>query len=146
MLTTSEILIDTSIIVHSLNKDSFRHSKAVTYLSRLAGQPKAVTHQNIMEAYRVLTHPKHPNPMTKQQALDALKYYVDNCRVISPTEDTFKSLNTVMASSSVVGNKIMNAYLVATIKANSITKIATFNKRDWEDFVGIEIIDLETQA
>ena len=127
------MLIDTNILIYSLNADSPKYAAAQNFLKKHK-EDLEITHQNILEAIRVLTHTKFPNPMDPKQAVEAVLKISEGGRVISPNLRTiFVSLELVR-NHFLVGNRIFDAYLAATALTNGINIIATDNVKDFQKF------------
>lgn len=100
-----------------------------------------VTHQNILEALRVLTHPRFPSPMKINDALKAIEKILKACRVICPVEKTIYITLLLIKKNKLVSDQIFDTYLVATALSNEILTIATDNIRDFKKFKEIKILN-----
>lgn len=81
------MLIDSNILVYAINRSSPKHKAAQIFLQNNIGHLE-IAHQNILEALRVLTHPKFPYSMKIHHALKAIENILKACRVICPAEKT----------------------------------------------------------
>lgn len=66
------MLIDSNILIYSINRHSPRNKEAQEFLINNLGN-FVIAHQNIIETIRILTHPKFPNPMKIENALSAIE-------------------------------------------------------------------------
>jgi predicted nucleic acid-binding protein len=128
-----KILIDTNIIVYSINKSSPKSEVARTFLQNNANH-LYLAHQNILEALRVLTHKKFPTPMTIKEAIFAVHKIADACGIIAPNYMTYPIAFEFIKKHSLNADKIFDAYLAATALSNTITSIATDNSKDFQKF------------
>ena len=134
------MLVDSNILVYSINRRSAKHVAAKNFLQNKAGDLK-IAHQNIFETLRILTHPKFPSPMKVNEALKAIDNILKSCKVISPNEKTYYTTLFLIKDNEVKSDQIFDAYLAATALSNGIDTIATDNIRDFKKFKGIKIIN-----
>jgi predicted nucleic acid-binding protein len=134
------ILLDSNIIVYSLNNSSPKQAKSQKFIKdNLSGL--CLSHQNILESIRVLTHTKFLNPMPVRKANDAVWTIAESLKVISPNQEALFLVRELIDKYHLSENKIFDAYLVATAMANEIFTIATDNVRDFKTFKEIGVID-----
>ncbi len=81
------ILIDSNILVYAINKSSPKHKKAQKFIEENI-MNLAISHQNIFETLRILTHPKFSNPMKIDKAIDTVESISKECLIISPDYKT----------------------------------------------------------
>lgn len=134
------MLIDSNILVYAINRRSPKHKAAQIFLQNNIRHLE-VAHQNILEALRVLTHPKFPYSMTIHHALKAIDNILKSCRVICPTEKTHYITLLLIKKNKLVSDQIFDAYLAATALSNGITTIATDNTRDFKKFKEIKLMN-----
>ena len=134
------MLVDSNILVYSINRRSAKHVAAKNFLQNNAGDLK-IAHQNIFETLRILTHPKFPSPMKVNEALKAIDNILKSCKVISPNEKTYHITFLLIKENRVRSDLIFDAYLTATALSNGIDTIVTDNTRDFKKFKGIKLIN-----
>lgn len=134
------ILVDSNILVYAINVSSLKHKRAQEFLQNNI-KNLLITHQNIFETLRVLTHPKFPQPMKIQDAIEAVWRIVEVCQVICPDYKTHHLAIEFINKHNLRGDKIFDAYLVATLYSNGFDKIATDNIGDFQKFSGLRIIN-----
>lgn len=134
------MLIDSNILVYSINLSSPKHKKAQDFLQENLSE-LVVAHQNIFETLRVLTHPKFPNPMKIDDAVDATLNILKACTVISPDYRTHHIALELIKKHSLSGDLVFDAYLVATALGNDIGVIATDNTKDFKRFIELKTIN-----
>jgi len=127
------MLIDTNILIYSLNADSPKYAAAQNFLKKHK-EDLEITHQNILEAIRILTHTKFPDPMDPKQAVEAILKIAESGRIISPNFRTVLVSLEFTKKHSLVGNRIFDAYLAATALTNGVDVIATDNVKDFQKF------------
>lgn len=134
------MLIDSNILVYSINSSSPKHRRAQDFLQENLGE-LVVAHQNIFESLRILTHPKFPNPMKIGDAMDAILNILKGCTVISPDYRTYRIALELIKKYKLSADKVFDAYLVATALGNGIDTIATDNTKDFKKIVEIKNIN-----
>jgi len=134
------MIIDSNILIYAINTDSPKNRKAQEFL-RENLKNLEVTHQNILETLRVLTHPKFSKPMRIKLALTATRAISKSCRIISPTQTTYYLWLELINKHALIGNRIFDAYLTATALSNGIDIIATDNTKDFKKFKEIKVIN-----
>ena len=134
------MLVDSNILVYSINRRSAKHVAAKNFLQNNAGDLK-IAHQNIFETLRILTHPKFPSPMKVSEALKAIDNILKSCKVISPNEITYHTTLLLIKENRVRSDLIFDAYLTATALSNGINTIATDNTHDFKKFKQIKILN-----
>ena len=134
------MLIDSNILVYSINSSSPKHKVAQHFIQSKVGKLE-IAHQNIFETLRVLTHSKFPNPMKTNEAVDAVESILNACDIITPDYKTHCIALELIKKYKIVSNQIFDAYLVATAISNGIDSIATDNIKDFQVFSEITAIN-----
>lgn len=134
------ILIDSNILVYSINLSSPKHKKAQGFLNENIGG-FVIAQQNILETLRVLIHPKFPSPMKTQDAVKAIERILKVGEVISPDYRTYQIALELVKQHNLAADKIFDAYLAATCLSCNINTIATDNIKDFKAFSQIQLIN-----
>lgn len=134
------MLIDSNILVYSINILSPKHRKAQRFLQENLSE-LVIAHQNIFETLRVLTYSKFPNPMKIEDAIDAIENILKMCTIISPDYRTHRITLELIKKHNLSGDLVFDAYLAATALGNNIGVIATDNTRDFKRFVELRTIN-----
>lgn len=134
------ILLDSNLIVYSLYNESPKQAKSQEFI-RSNLSKLCVSHQNILESVRVLTHPKFASPMSPKDANRAVWEIVGALNLISPNIESLFLVRELIDKHKLKGNKIFDAYLVATAMANEIFSIATDNVKDFKIFEEINVVN-----
>lgn len=134
------MIIDSNILIYAINADSPKHKKAQDFLKENLKYLE-VTHQNILETIRVLTHQKFSKPMGINSALAAIQAISKSCHIVSPTLTTYYLCLELINKYQLTGNRIFDAYLAATALSNGIDEVATDNVLDFKKFKGLKIIN-----
>ena len=141
----SKILIDTNVLIYSIDEDSKYFGKVHEFLS----QPDIelfITSKNIQEFLSVMTRiPK--SPITIESALLVVEDFNKIFKVLYPTEKSQALLLKLLQKCHPYGLQIHDFEIISIAMANSITTLATFNKKDFEKVKEIELISfLQTPA
>lgn len=134
------MLIDSNILIYAINIDSPKHKKAQSFLQKNIKNLE-ITHQNILETIRVLTHPKFTKPMKIKNALKAIQAIAEACNLIPPTQTSYFLTIEFINKHKLTGNRIFDAYLAATALSNGIDTIATDNISDFKKFKGLNAVN-----
>lgn len=134
------MLIDSNILVYSINRSSPKHKLAQQFLQNNIGNLE-IAHQNIFETLRVLTHPKFASPMKPNEALKVVENILKACHIICPDEKTHYVTLLLIKKCKLVSDQIFDAYLVATALSNGIETIATDNTQDFKKFKEIKLLN-----
>lgn len=134
------MLIDSNILVYSINTSSPKHKASQAFLQKNRGQLE-VAHQNIFETLRVLTHPKFANSMKITDATEAVDTILQACTIVAPDYKTHRIAIELIKKYNITSNQIFDAYLAATALSNGIEILATDNVKDLQIFSEITIIN-----
>lgn len=136
-----EVLIDTNLLVYSSNTLSPKYRESIEFRnSAIKGEFKPViAHQNILEMFRVLTHPKYNNPFSIEEVLQQGNNFEKLCRIIYPGSETLEIAKRLCEKYKTSSNLVFDVYLVATMISNDIKIIATDNVKDLSTFKEIEV-------
>ena len=134
------MIIDSNILVYSIDELSAKQKKAQNFLKENLGILE-VAQQNIFETLRVITYPKYPRPMRIEAALDAVENILDVCNVVSPNWKTKDIAINLIKKYHLSSDIMFDAYLVATALSNGIDTIATDNVQDFELFTEIKVVN-----
>jgi predicted nucleic acid-binding protein len=134
------MLIDSNILVYSINSSSPKHLGAQQFIQENVGKLE-VAHQNIFETLRILTHSKFPNPMKIGAAMIAVEAILEACNIIAPDYRTHRIALALIKKYQITSNQVFDAYLAATLISNGIDTIATDNVKDLQRFSEIKVLN-----
>ena len=129
------ILADTNILLRRTQPDHPSHTVAVESVAKLlaAGEPVYFTLQNISEFWNVATRPAPNNGLGFSVAL-ALGEMEKIERLLTLLPDSpavYGEWKRLVVQHSVLGSKVHDAKLVATMNVHGIRRILTFNTEDF---------------
>lgn len=141
----SSILFDTNILIFAHNLDSPFYEEA-NNLQESVNQgflKGALAVQNLLEFYSTITNQNAiRNSLAPEYALKEInKYLISPFEIIFPTGNEIRVVNHLLADKQILGRKIFDVYIVATMLANGIRTIYTHNEKDFKIFKEVEVIN-----
>lgn len=132
-------VIDTNVLVYAVNEDS-PHVAAARSLLGAALEPDTelfVTSQILCEFYSIVTNPKRiPSAASAEDAIGMLADLLDlpGLSVLNAPKEVALRLLVLLRRQRVTRSGIFDLQIVATMQANSINRIYTFNVADFVRF------------
>ncbi len=138
-------LADTNVLLRAIQRDDFQlRAIARTGLKRLhkSGDPICVFPQNLIELWNVCTRPRDVNGLG--MAMQDAQYYLTRCeflfRVLPETPEIFTEWKRLVSTHGVLGLKVHDARLVATMSVHGVKRILTFDVQDFRRYSGITVV------
>jgi predicted nucleic acid-binding protein len=132
------ILADTNILLRRTQPDHPSHTLAVESVARLlaAVEPVYFTLQNISEFWNVATRPMANNGLgfSVALALGELEKIERFLTVLPDSPAVYAEWKRLVVRHSVLGSKVQDAKLVATMNVHGIRRILTFNTDDFSRY------------
>jgi len=142
------ILADTNVLLRRTQPDHPSHTLAVESIARLlaAGEPVYFTLQNISEFWNVATRPVANNGMgfSVVLALAEVEKIERFLTVLPDSPAVYAGWKRLVVQHGVLGSKVHDAKLVATMNLHGIRRILTFNTDDFARY-DIEAIHPSSQ-
>ena len=136
---SNRLLIDTNILIYSIDVDSKFHLQSIKLLLNSENE-LYTTSKNISEFLVVLTKAKSIK-ITVIEALDILSDLLTNITILYPTEQTRNIFYKLLKKYTPMGLWIHDFEIVSIALANGIKKIATQNISDFKSIKEIEIVN-----
>jgi predicted nucleic acid-binding protein len=139
------ICVDTNVLVFSTVVGAPRHGEAKRAITQARARIElAVTAQIPREYVAATTHPRFaPRPLTLKNALEDVDRFLGKFRLLNETAASFRLFCDLIARQTIVGRKVHDANIAATMLANGVTRILTDNGADFRRFApDIDVIDL----
>ena len=138
-------LIDTNIVVYALDPQSefYGPSAALLGQCQTAESGLCVAPRVLAEFYRVITDPrKVRTAYDSEVALRAIEDLVaqPGLEVLPVPNDLIARWIELVRRRPVKGAKLFDVTLVATMLANDVTRIYTYNRVDFEPFEELEVL------
>lgn len=132
-------VIDTNVLVYAVDADAPQHA-ASDGLLQAARSPATVlylTSQTLCEFYSLITNRRRiAVPYTSAEALEAISALLalPGMRVLSTPSSAVEGWMSLLQRRPVTGRDVFDLQLVATMLANDIRRIYTFNIGDFDVF------------
>jgi predicted nucleic acid-binding protein len=141
----TKVLFDTNILLRAIQRDSpscIPARKALKYFHRL-GFELCITPQNVKEFWNACTRPTDRNGLGlsvagAQRNVQMLEKYFT---VLPDSALAYGIWRQLVSEYEVIGAKVHDAYLVATMKSHGIAQIITFNTADFARYSDIQAVD-----
>lgn len=136
---SNRILVDTNILIYSIDADSKFHQKSLEILLDPENE-LYTTSKNISEFLVVLTRAETVK-INIIGALEILSELLTDITILYPNEKTHLIFYELLKKYKPVGLKIHDFEIASISLANGIDKIATKNKSDFKNIEEIKILD-----
>ena len=124
-----KILIDTNVLIYSIDKNSVYHRKAYNIVNN-NNLDLYTTSKNISE-FLVVTSREIPFSLNLNEILDTIDFFISRFSLLFPNDQTFGIFRMLISKYKPKGN-IIHDYEIASIAlGNDVDIIATFNMRDF---------------
>ena len=142
------ILVGTNILLRRTQPDHPSHTVAVESVAALiaAAEPVYFTIQNISEFWNVATRPAANNGLgfSVSIALSELQKIERFLTVLPDAPSVYEEWKRLIVRHQVLGTKVHDAKLVATMNVHGIHRILTFNTDDFERYTEVEAVHPST--
>jgi predicted nucleic acid-binding protein len=137
MMAAESAFIDTNVLIYASRERAPQHELAIEMLRRVAheGGPTWVSRQVIREYLASVTRPQPSEPaLTPEQATADVRRLMRSFFVADESEAVTDHLIDLARRFGVKGRQIHDANIVATMLANGIHRLLTFNLADFRRF------------
>jgi len=129
------VLVDTNVLLRRTQPDHPSHRLAVESVATLlaAGEPVYFTLQNISEFWNVATRPVENNGLgfSVALALREIERIERFLTILPDSSAVYGEWKRLVVRHEVLGAKVHDARLVATMSVHGIRRILTFNTNDF---------------
>jgi predicted nucleic acid-binding protein len=136
-------LVDANVLVYAMDADASQHAASRTLLEdALDGSTTLyVSLQVLCEFYSIVTNARRVlKPRSSADALSAISGLLSFLHVLPVPAHTAEGLLELLRRRPVTGGEIFDLQIAATMKANGISRIYTFNTEDFEAFSELEVV------
>jgi predicted nucleic acid-binding protein len=146
MITSNACLLDTNVLVYAADESSKFHDRSRNLLEQgLAGAiTLCITPQNLSEFYAIVTDPKRvDNPRTQPEALAEIKKYLSSRKILKiyPGPELTGKMIELLERYTVKRQEVFDLQLAATMLANGVSCIYTFNGKHFSKFSEIKVLE-----
>ena len=142
-------VVDANVLVYALDADHSYHaiSRSLLDAGRNRSTTLYVTSQILCEFYSIVTNPRRVlKPRSSADALAAVSGMLAFFRVLPSPTRTVTILMNLLQHHPVTGGEVFDLQIVATMKANTIQRIYTFNAKDFEVFPELIVVVPDIQS
>jgi len=137
-------VLDANVLVYAVNADAPQHSASRALLKQARDPSTAlyVTSQILCELYSVIATPGRVAPAVSSAdgvSIASAVLALPGLRVLPMPVDTVARWMEMLARFPVTGGGVFDLQLAATMQANRIQRIYTFNGSDFERFPSITV-------
>jgi predicted nucleic acid-binding protein len=136
-------IVDANVLVYAMDADAPQHAASRTLLETAHELPATlyVTSQILCEFYSVVTNARRiPNPRTPGEALRAISGLLGFLHVLPTPARTVEGRMDLLRRHPVTGGDVFDLQIVATMQANGVQRIYTFNAEDFRIFPELEVV------
>jgi len=139
-------LVDTNVLVYAADTASSFHEPSRQLRDRgFRGEiPLVVTPQVLMEFFAVITSPRRvTTPRSPEEARAEVEKYARTVNMLKIYPDSTALEHTIellQRHPQVARQEVFDLFLVATMMANGVTRIYTYNQQHFTRFAGIEVL------
>ena len=138
-------LVDTNVLVYALYGTSEHHSASRALLDRAQSGETAlcVSPQNLAEFFNVVTNPRRVDePRTCQEALDVVEQTLSmpGMSLLAIPTDVVPRWIVLARLHPTTRGGVFDHQLAATMLANGVTRIYTYNQSHFRHFEEIEVL------
>ena len=136
-------IVDANVLVYAMDADAPQHvaSRALLDAARDSSTTLYVTSQILCEFYSIVTNSRRvPKPRTPDDALSAVSGLLAFLHVLPIPARTVEGWMDLLHRHPVTGGAVFDLQIVATMQANGIQRIYTFNTDDFEVFPELAVL------
>ncbi len=136
-------IVDANVLVYAMDADAPRHlvSRSLLDAARTSDTTLYVTSQILCESYSIVTSARRvPNPRTAADAIAAIVSLLSFLEVLPIPARAVEEWIQLLRRRPVTGGDVFDLQLAATMLANDIFRIYTFNTSDFESFAELAVL------
>ena len=137
-------LVDTNVLVYAWRSGATQHRQAFRFRARATADRDliVVAPQILTEFYRTVTNPRVVDPpATPEEALQEVIRLRSLFDTAYPGQRTSRLFEGLVRKHRPTSARVFDYYLAATALTFGLTRIYTFNTRDFADIDGLEAIE-----
>lgn len=139
------ILVDTNVLLRAIQQDNPLCPVARKALKSLHRNERrlCLTSQNVREFWNVCTRPTDKNGlgMSASGADRHVQFIERHLNILPDSAHIYSTWRQLVVANSVLGIKVHDTWLVASMMTHCLSQILTFNADDFARYGGIDSID-----
>ena len=143
MMSVEPGIVDANVLVYAMDADAPQHaaSRALLQAARDPSTTFYVTSQVLCEFYSIVTNARRvPKPRSPADAIGAISGLLAFLHVLPIPASAVEGWLDLLRRRPVTGGDVFDFQLVATMLANDVPRIYTFNAKDFESFPEIAAV------
>jgi len=145
MMSVEPGIVDANVLAYATNADAPKHaaSRALLDAARDPSVTLYVTSQILCEFYSVITNPRRvAAPCSSTEALSIISTLLalPGIDVLPSPARAVTALVELLHRHPVTGGEVFDLQIVATMQANNVQRIYTFNIEDFEVFPELIVV------
>jgi uncharacterized protein len=136
-------IVDTNVLVYALDADAPQHAAARALLETAREAPITLftTSQILCEFYSIVTNSRRVSkPRSAADALTAISSLLAFLHVLPVPAHTVDGWMELLRRHPVTGSDVFDLQIVATMQANGVQRIYTFNTADFDAFTELSVV------
>jgi toxin-antitoxin system PIN domain toxin len=136
-------IVDANVLVYAMDADAPQHaaSRGLLEAARDPSTTLYVTSQVLCEFYSIVTNARRvPNPRSPADAIGAISGLLAFLHVLPIPACAVECWLDLLRRRPVTGGDVFDLQLVATMLANGVQRIYTFNAKDFERFPELAVV------
>jgi predicted nucleic acid-binding protein len=136
-------IVDANVLVYALDADAPQHAAARALIEAARDAPTTlfVTSQILCEFYSIVTNARRAlKPRSPSDALSAISGLLAFLHVLPVPVHTVAGWLDLLRRHPVTGGDVFDLQIVATMQANGVQTIYTFNTADFEVFTELSVV------
>ena len=139
------IAVDANILMYALYRDAPQHAASRAFLERAkqGDLTPCFTSQTLAEFFSIVTSARRVSaPRTPEEAVGAIQSLLalPGTTILPVPADVPSRWLDLLTRHPVRGGAIFDLQLIATLMANGVERICTFNRQDFEGFPGLQVL------
>lgn len=136
-------IVDANVLVYALDADAPQHAAARALIEAARDAPTTlfVTSQILCEFYSIVTNARRVlKPRSPSDALSAISGLLAFLHVLPVPVHTVAGWLDLLRRHPLTGGDVFDLQIVATMQANGVQRIYTFNTADFEVFTELSVV------
>lgn len=137
-------IVDANVLVYAVNSAALQHAASRALLEAALDPAVSlyVTSQILCEFYSLITNPKRTAmAWSSAEAVQLISELLASGLKVLPTPaQAVAGLLELLKRSAVTGSDVFDLQIVATMQANNIQRIYTFNAADFQKFPELAVV------
>lgn len=144
-MNRKDVFVDTNVLVYHTFRDfdAEKHEVSVRVLNNLFTAHRVVLSPQILREFAAIVTKKtvFEQPLSYEQVIIKISEFEKNFTVVYENQDTLAIFKSMIAKYKINGSRVHDVYIAATMIANGINSIFTFNDSDFRGFNEISVMN-----